>query len=91
MGHYNKLYDQISSNIKDVSFADLHKLLTKVGGFDCRQGAGDHYVFSHPDLTEIISVDSRNKGKQLKPIYVKKALAAFREVNPQFGKEGIEE
>lgn len=90
MGHYDKLYDKISSNVKDVSFSDLHKLLTKVGGFDCRQGIGDHYVFSHPDLTVIVSVDSRNKGKQLKPIYVKKALAAFKEANPQHNREGIE-
>lgn len=86
MGHYEKLYLKMINNPKDVSFDDLHKLLTKVGGFDSRQGSGDHYVFSHPDLIEILSIDSRGKRKPLKPIYVKKALAAFQETNSKFPK-----
>ena len=32
MSHYKKLYEKIKNNTKDVSFEELDKLLTKVGG-----------------------------------------------------------
>lgn len=33
MAHYKKLYEKIRNNPKDVSFQDIDKLLTKIGGF----------------------------------------------------------
>jgi len=84
MAHYKKLYRKIKNNPKDVRFDDLEILLTRVGGFESTPGSGDHYGFSHPDLPNPITVDSRGKHKPLKPIYVKKALQAFEELNPDF-------
>ena len=78
MGHYNKLLQAFENNPADVSFDDLEKLMTKVGGFTCRKGKGDHYTFSHPKLQEISTVDSRGKRRPLKAIYVKRALVLFR-------------
>lgn len=78
MGHYNKLLQAVENNPADVSFDDLEKLMTKVGGSTCRKGKGDHYTFSHPKLQEILTVDSRGKRRPLKAIYVKRALVLFR-------------
>jgi predicted RNA binding protein YcfA (HicA-like mRNA interferase family) len=80
MGHYEKLLRNIENNPADVKFDDLRTLLTKTGGFNCRQGKGDHYVFSHPDLMEMLIVDSRGKKSPLKAIYVKKALKLYHQV-----------
>jgi len=54
--------------------------MTKVGGFTCRKGKGDHYTFSHGKLQEILTVDSRGKHRPLKAIYVKRALALYKRV-----------
>lgn len=77
MGHYEKLLQAVQNNPADVSFGTLEKLMTKVGGFSCRKGKGDHYTFSHPKLSEILTVDSRGKRRPLKAIYIKRALALF--------------
>jgi poly-D-alanine transfer protein DltD len=76
MSHYKKLYDKIKNNPKDVSFEELDKLLTKVGGFSRRNpnGGSSHYIFYHPDLEEHISI---KKDNPVKVIYVKKALELF--------------
>jgi predicted RNA binding protein YcfA (HicA-like mRNA interferase family) len=85
MGHYKKLYMKIKNNPHDVMFDDLHKLMTKVGGFNSRAGKGDHHVFSHPDLEDTeITVDTRGRHKPLKTIYVKKCIKYFDQVNPNF-------
>ncbi|NLJ57675.1 MAG: hypothetical protein GX339_02400 [Tissierellia bacterium] len=33
MSNYNKLYDKIKNNPKNISFKEIDKLLTKAGGF----------------------------------------------------------
>ena len=83
MSHYKKLYEKIKNNTKDVSFEELDKLLTKVGGFIRRnpKGGSSHYTYSHPDLVDIITIP---KDKPVKPIYVKKALIAFDIVKEEF-------
>lgn len=81
MGHYEKLLQKIENNPSDVTFDELEKLMTKVGGFECRKGKGDHYTFSHPDLSEILTVDSKGQRGPLKAVYVKRALKAYRYVN----------
>lgn len=82
MGQYEKLLRQIENNPSDVTFDDLHKLLThKKGGFLCRTGKGDHCVFYHPDLPVMLTVDSRGKKGKLKPIYVKQALKLYHQVH----------
>jgi len=91
MGHYEKLYGRIKNNMRDVYFDDLDKLLTKCGGFEGRQGKGDHYIYCHPDLVEQFSVDTRGKHEALKKIYVKRLMAAFDQVNPGFKGEDMNE
>jgi len=80
MGHYEKLLQKIENNPADVTFDELEKLMTKVGGFTCRKGKGDHYTFSHGKLQEILTVDSRGKHRPLKAIYVKRALVLYKRV-----------
>jgi len=84
MGHYKKLYKKLKNSPKDVMFDDLEKLMTRAGGFTSITGKGDHYVFSHPELERQISVDCNGKHRPLLPVYVKKSIKAFDEVNPDF-------
>ena len=83
MSHYEKLYNKMKNNPKDVRFQSIDKLLTKKGGFIRKNpGSGSsHYTYSHPDLVDIITIP---KGKPIKPIYIKKALGAFDIVNEDF-------
>ena len=55
-----------------------------MGGFESHPGKGDHYNLSHPDMDEILTIDTRGKRKPLKPIYVRKALKTFEELNEDF-------
>lgn len=79
MSHYEKLYNKIKNNPKNVSFAEIDKLLVKVGGFTRRNpsGGSSHYTYSHPDLVDIITIP---KDRPIKPVYIKRALAAFEMV-----------
>ena len=87
MGHYKKLYKKIKNNPKDVQFDDLEKLMIKVGGFSSKPGKGDHYTFSHPDMKEILGVDTRGKRNPLRAVYVNNCIKAFEELNPEFCRE----
>lgn len=79
MGRYEKLLQDIENNPSDVTFDELRTLLVKMGGFDCRHGKGDHVVFSHPALPQILTVDTHGKRK-VKAIYVKEALKLYHRV-----------
>lgn len=73
MSHYKKLYDKIKNNPKNVSFNEIDKLLTRFGGFTCRnpKSGSSHYTYSHPDLIDIITIP---KDKPIKEVYIKRAL-----------------
>ena len=70
MAKQDKLLRRVLSGTSDtnVSFEQLRGLLTWLG-FEERAPGGSHYTYSHPDLTEILTVPRR---KPLKPIYVRK-------------------
>lgn len=87
MGHYDKLYQRIKQNPKNVMFGDLETLMIKIGGFTSKPRKGDHYSFTHPDLKRVIILDSKGKRKPLDIAAVKDALCAFDEMNPKFGME----
>lgn len=86
MGHYDKLYRDIKNNPNNVTFKDIHILLTKVGGFKVRNNGSSHYVYYHTDLVDNITIP---KNRPVKPIYIKKALKAFESVVKGFGQGGI--
>jgi predicted RNA binding protein YcfA (HicA-like mRNA interferase family) len=83
MSHYKKLYEKIKNNPKDVSFDEIDKLLTKIGGFTRRNPSkgSSHYTYSHPDLMDIITIP---KDKPIKTVYIKRALKVFETVKDEF-------
>lgn len=81
MGHYEKSYQKIKNNPKNVSFEEIQKLLSKIGGFEFRNNSSSHCVFYHPDLIEHICIP---KDKPIKSVYIKKAIKLFEEVNSKF-------
>ena len=85
MGRYKKLYEKIKNNPKDVSFEEIDKLLTSVGGFERRNADGSHRIYSHPDLKDISDfVNIPCKKPTIKECYIKKALEKFEQANENF-------
>lgn len=83
MGHYEKLYEKIKNNPKNVRFDEIDKLLVKVGGFNRTnpKGGSSHYTYSHPDLDSIITIPKREKP--VKTIYIKKALKYLNRIKEE--------
>lgn len=80
---FAKLYSRIVQNPKDVSFAELDRVL-KFYNFDRRQprSGSSHYNYSHPKLAEILTIP---KDRPVKDIYVKQALAAIEKLLEESG------
>jgi len=76
MGRYEKLYEKIKNNPRNVSFEEIDKLLCQIGGFSRRtpRSGSSHYTYSHPDLIQIITIP---KDRPIKACYIKVALEAF--------------
>jgi predicted RNA binding protein YcfA (HicA-like mRNA interferase family) len=64
-------------NPRAVRFADLQAVLED-HGFVGRKGKGDHWVFEHPLLSYVVTVDPRRP--HVLPVYVRNALRAIDEV-----------
>ena len=71
--------DALRKRRRNVRPDQLHALLI-AAGFTRRHGKGDHWVYSHPLLTERLTVDPRNP---LLPAYVSRAIRAIEEVLPE--------
>lgn len=85
MGHYEKLYEKIKNNPKNVRFDEIDKLLTNVGGFERRNKGGSHYIYSHPDLKNIDDyINIPYKKPHIKSRYIIKAIEKFDLANPYF-------
>lgn len=80
MSRYDKLYNKMKNNPKNVKFEDIDKLLTKIGGFSRSnpRGGSSHYTYSHPNLVDILTIP---KDRPVKAIYIKRALKYFDLVN----------
>jgi predicted RNA binding protein YcfA (HicA-like mRNA interferase family) len=72
MSKFKKLVQSIRDNPRNVQFDDLNKILLKCG-FTVRNHSS-HYTYSHPDLSEIITIKKENP---VKIVYVNKALDAI--------------
>lgn len=81
LGQCERLYEKIKSNPKDVKFEDIDKLLVRYGGFLKREGKGSHFIYKHPDLTNIQDFVTIPRAKPVKKVYVLKALRLFEQMN----------
>ena len=87
MGHYQKLYERIKNNPKNVRFDDIDKLLVNIGGFVRRNKGGSHYIYSNPALRNIDDYINIPYNKpHIKKQYIIKAIEKFDLANPDFMK-----
>ena len=68
--------EQLKKSRRSVRPQKLHRLLDRAG-FTRRAGKGDHWVYTHPRLPRLLTVDP---GNPLLPVYVSKAIRAIEEV-----------
>jgi predicted RNA binding protein YcfA (HicA-like mRNA interferase family) len=57
--------------VANVAFRDLRALVEALG-FELRRVAGSHHVFAHPEITELINLQSLNG--QAKPYQVRQLM-----------------
>lgn len=84
MGQFEKLLLSVlrGTNDQNISFADLQKLLNRLG-FQCRI-KGDHFIYTKTDIDEIINIQPRQGGRA-KPYQVKQV----REIILKYGLGGV--
>lgn len=63
----------------DITMNELKRLLIS-RGFILQSRKSAHLNFSHPNLNYILTIDSHDDRKDLKAIYIRKALQAIDEV-----------
>jgi predicted RNA binding protein YcfA (HicA-like mRNA interferase family) len=57
--------------LANVAFGDAHRLLEGLG-FELRRVSGSHHVFEHPDITELLNLQSI--GGQAKPYQLRQLM-----------------
>jgi len=80
MTRKSKREERIRNNPKNVSFDDLRGVLED-HGFSLAHGKSSHNVFVHDETKK--SLTTPKSGNNVKPEYVKQALAAIDEVEEQ--------
>jgi hypothetical protein len=73
----DKREQAIRHNPSNVRFDDLDRVLRDYA-FTRRNSGTSHFVYSHPLIVDHVNVPRH--GATVKPIYVKKAIAAIDEV-----------
>jgi predicted RNA binding protein YcfA (HicA-like mRNA interferase family) len=68
--------DALKKRRRSVRPQEVHALLIDAG-FRRRYGKGDHWVYTHADLSYPLTVDPRNP---LLPVYVSRVIRAVEEV-----------
>ncbi|MDI6780703.1 MAG: type II toxin-antitoxin system HicA family toxin [bacterium] len=78
MSKIEKLFEKIKNNPKNVRFDEIEQFLLDIG-FEERQArrGSSHYIFYHEKLEKNVVIPKPHKDKQVKPIYIKKALMAI--------------
>lgn len=82
MSRFKKLYEKIKNNPVDVSFEEIHQLLTKYGGFIHRNKASSHNIYTHPNLHGINDMVNIPYNRPIKKVYILKAIEKFELANP---------
>lgn len=74
----DKLLKRIENNPKDVRFEEIELVLLGKG-FGERQArrGSSHYIFYHESLEKNVVIPKPHKAKNVKPVYIKKALTAI--------------
>ena len=72
MGSWQKYFEQIRQNPRNVRFSDLCKLAEKFG-FRLRGGKGSHRVYTRKGVFEIINF--QNVGGMIKPYQVRRFIS----------------
>ncbi|MEK9149965.1 MAG: type II toxin-antitoxin system HicA family toxin [Candidatus Desantisbacteria bacterium] len=78
MNKTEKLYRKIKNNPKNVKFEEIEQFLLNMG-FEERQSreGSSHYIFYHKRLEGNIVIPKPHKGKEVKSVYIKKALISI--------------
>lgn len=71
-----KLLESMRQNPFDWRIEQLQTVAKKLG-MACRCEGGSHHVFSHPAVTEVLSVPAR---RPIKPTYVRQFVALIDKV-----------
>jgi predicted RNA binding protein YcfA (HicA-like mRNA interferase family) len=79
MAKWRKLLDKLNSGSTDIRFDDMVLLFEKFG-FVLVRVRGSHHIFSHPDVTELLSVQPR-KDSKAKPYQLRQFLAMVEQYN----------
>ena len=70
--HPRKLLTRIArGEVANVAFDDLCALAEKLG-FESRRVSGSHHIFTHPDIPQLINLQS--VGGQAKPYQVRQLM-----------------
>ncbi len=74
MSKRSKLFERIKANPKDVTFADIRKLLLQEG-FELDRITGSHHIFKSETVTFVVPVHNN----RVKTVYVKRVIELIEE------------
>lgn len=77
-----KLLEKILSGSKNVSFNDMIALV-EAFGFSLSRVKGSHFIFTHPDIPELVNLQEK-KG-QAKPYQVREFLQLVEQYDLELG------
>ena len=73
-----KTLERILSGSRNVSFADMRRLI-EAFGFRLSRVNGSHHIFQHPDIAELVNL--QDVGGQAKPYQIRQVLKLVEEYN----------
>lgn len=80
MSKKSKREERMRNNPVGVSFDDLRSVMEN-HGFELEHGQGSHNVFKHKETKKSLTIPK--SGNDVKPVYVKQAMAAIDELEDE--------
>lgn len=77
-----KLLEKVLSGSKNISFHDMVALV-EAFGFNLSRSKGSHFIFSHPQIPELVNLQEKN-GKT-KPYQVRQFLELVEKYDLELG------
>ena len=81
MAKWRKIFRKLTAGSLDIRFEDFILLLEKFG-FVLDRTRGSHYIFVHPHIAELLSIQPRKDGKA-KPYQLRQFLKLLETYNIQ--------